>query len=126
MKRLEEFVSDLAEWSCSQVQNKVKERGDDKEWITSFDGFYLTLGLYSHNTSATLHDYSTGKVAWFAHWMKRGLGHNWSGTSAGTETDMLDELLGRAKGRGLQSRSSSVTRTLLPMLPSAATFQKVW
>ena len=34
MKRLEEFVSDLAELSCSQVRNEVKERGDDKEWIT--------------------------------------------------------------------------------------------
>ena len=30
MKRLEEFVSDLAEWSCSQVRNEVKERRDDK------------------------------------------------------------------------------------------------
>ena len=100
VKRLEEFVSDLAEWSCSQVRNEVKERGDDNEWITSFDGFYLTRGHYSNNSSATLHDYSTGKVAWFAHRTKRGPGHNWSGTSAGTETDMLDELLGKAKGEG--------------------------
>ena len=53
MKRLEEFVSDLAEWSCSQIRNEVKERSDDKECITSFDGFYLTRGHYSNNTSAT-------------------------------------------------------------------------
>ena len=63
MKRLEEFVSYLAELSCSQIRNEVKERGDDKEWITSFDGFYQTRGHYSNNLSATLHDYSTGKVA---------------------------------------------------------------
>ena len=126
MKRLEEFVSDLAEWSCSQVRNEVKERGDDKEWITSFDWFYLTRGHYSNNSSATPHDYSTGKVAWFALRTKRGTGHNWSGTSAGTETDMLIELLVKQKGMVLLSRSSSVTWTLLPMTPSAATSQKVW
>ena len=98
VKKLEEFVSDLAEWSFSQVRNEVKERGDDKEWITSFDKFYLTRGHYSNNSSVTLYDYSTGKVAWFAHRTKRGPGHNWLGTSAGTDTDMLDELFGRAKG----------------------------
>ena len=63
MKRLEEFVSYLAELSSSQIRNEVKERGDDKEWITSFNGFYQTQGHYSNNSSATLHDYSTGKVA---------------------------------------------------------------
>ena len=31
---------------------------------------------------------------------KRGLGHNWSVTSAGAETDMLNELLGMAKSAG--------------------------
>ena len=100
VKRLEEFVSNLAEWSCSQVRNEVNGRGDDKEWITSFDGFYLTRGHYSNNSSATLHDYSTGKVAWFVHQTKHGPGHNWSGTSPGTETDILDELLCKAKGEG--------------------------
>ena len=78
VKRLEEFVFDLAEWSCSQVRNEVKERGDDKELITCFDGFYLTRGHYSNNSSATLHDYSTGKVAWFAHRTKCGPGQVWN------------------------------------------------
>ena len=55
VKRLEEFVSDLAEWSCSRVRNKVKERGDDKEWITSFDGVLSDSGpvfqqLLSHSS----------------------------------------------------------------------------
>ena len=100
VKRLEGFVTDLAEWSCSQVQNEIMKRGDDKEWMASFDGFYLTRGHYSNNSSATLHDHSTRKVAWFSHRTKRGPGHNWSGTSASTESDMLDELLGKAKGAG--------------------------
>ena len=53
------------EWSCSQVRNEIMKRGDAKEWVASFDGFYLTQGHYSNNSSATLHDHSTGKVAWF-------------------------------------------------------------
>ncbi len=47
VKRLEEFVSDLAEWSCSQVRKEIMERGDDNKWMASFDGFYLTRGHYS-------------------------------------------------------------------------------
>ena len=76
MKRLEEFVTNLAEWSCSQVRNEIMKRGDAKEWVASFDGFYLTRGHYSYNSSATLHDHSTGKVVWFAHRTMRGPGHN--------------------------------------------------
>ena len=100
MKRLEGFITNLAEWSCSQVRNEITKRGDAKERVASFDGFYLTRGHYSNNSSATLHDYSTGKVAWFAHRTKRGPGHNWTGTSAGAEPDMLDEVLGKAKDAG--------------------------
>ena len=100
MGRLEESVADLAEWSCGQVRSQILMRGDCKKWMASFDGFYLTRGHYSNNSSATLHDYVTGKIAWFAHRTKRGLGHTWCGTSAGAETDMLNELLGSAKGAG--------------------------
>ena len=60
VKRLEGFVTDLMEWSCSQVQNEITKRGDDKEWMASFDCFYLTRGHYSNNSSATLHDHSIG------------------------------------------------------------------
>ncbi len=76
------------------------EQGDNKKWMASFDGFYLTRGHYSNNSSATFHDYSTGNIAWFAHRTKRGPGHNWTGTSAGAEPDKLDELLGKAKEAG--------------------------
>jgi len=104
VKKLETCVTELAEWSCSQVQKQVRMRGDDKKWMASFDGFYLTRGHYSNNSSATLHDYSTGKVAWFTHRTKRGHGHNWEGTSGGAEADMLDEVLGRVKAAGFVIR----------------------
>ena len=97
MKTLESYVTDLAEWSCSQVKKKIIERGDDKQWVASFDGFYLTRGHYSNNSSATLHDYLNGEIAWFTHRTKRGSGHNWEGTSNGAEGDMFDEILGRVK-----------------------------
>ena len=93
VKRLEEQVTELAKWSCGQVQQEIIRRGGAKQWTASFDGFYLTRDHYSNNSSATLHDFSTGKIAYFAHQTKRGPGHNWSGTSAGAEANMLDELL---------------------------------
>ena len=39
VKKLEVHVSQLAEWSCTQVREAVKARKDDKKWIASFDGF---------------------------------------------------------------------------------------
>ena len=104
MKRLEEQVTELAKWSCGQVQQEIM---GVKQWTASFDGFYLTGGgwggggHYSNNSSATLHDFSTGKIAYFAHRTKRGPGHNWRGTSAGAEVDMLDELLDKVRQDGL-------------------------
>ncbi len=89
--RLEKFVTELAEWSCAQVREDIVRRGDGKNWVASFDGFYLTRGHYSNNSSSSVHDYATGKIAYFSHRTKRGKGHNWEGTSAGAETDMLDE-----------------------------------
>ena len=84
------------------------------KWMAAFDGFYLTRGHYSNNSSATLHDYQTGAVAWcvhvllhvpcmthiilnrYTHRTKRGVGHNWDGTSASAKGDMsqiLEQLL---------------------------------
>ena len=101
LNRLEEHVTNLAEWSCGQVRQEIIERGDAKKWTASFDGFYLTRGHYSNNSSATLHDFLTGNIAYFCHRTKKGPGHNWSGTSVGAEADMLDELLGSVKEDGL-------------------------
>ena len=93
----EEHVTELAEWLCEQVRRQIRNRGDHKHWITSYDGFYLTRGHYSNNSSGTLHDYATGNVAWFTHRTKKGPGHNWEGTSTGAEGNMLDELFNKVK-----------------------------
>ena len=37
-------------WS-GQVRDQVRNRGDHKKWVASYDGFYLTRGHYSNNTS---------------------------------------------------------------------------
>jgi hypothetical protein len=60
-------LTKLAEWSCGQVRQKIVERGDKKKWIALFDGFYLTRGHYSNNSSATIHDHKQGGIAWFTH-----------------------------------------------------------
>ncbi len=97
---LGDHVERLAEWSCQQVRQSVVERGDQESWVTSYDGYYLTRGHYSNNSSATLHDYHTGRTAWFEHRTKRGAGHNWEGTSAGAEADMFDHILSEVQVAG--------------------------
>ena len=91
---LEPHVTQLAEWSCDQIRKAIEQRGDKVKWVASFDGFYLTRGHYSNNSSATIHG---GGVAWFTHRTKKGPGHNWVGTSGGAESDMFDEVLRRLK-----------------------------
>ena len=90
--------------------------------MASFDGFYLTRGHYSNNSSATLHDYLTGEIAWFTHRTKRGSGHNWEGTSNGAEGDMFDEILGRVK-----EERFVIKEIMMPLVAphSVATFQRV-
>lgn len=100
MEWLEGYVTKLAEASCEAVRSAVQKRGDHQKWTASYDGFYLTRGHYSNNSSATLHDYATGKIAWFSHRTKKGKEHNWEGTSAGAEGDMFDEVLKKAKDEG--------------------------
>ena len=97
---LEVHVSQLAEWSCGQVREMVRQREDHTQWIASYDGYYLTRGHYSNNSSATLHDHSTGKVAWFKHRTKRGLGHNLEGTTGAAEADMFQEILSEVRRSG--------------------------
>ena len=97
IERLEPHVTELAEWSCKTVRERIEKRGDKDKWVASFDGFYLTRGHYSNNYSATIHDYHEGGIAWFCHRTKKGAGHNWAGTSSGAESDMLEEVLGKVK-----------------------------
>ena len=93
-------VEKLALSSCRQVRQNITDRGDKLSWIASFDGFYLTRGHHSNNSSATLHDFSSDKIAWFAHRTKHGLQANWHGTSAGAEGDMLRAILEDVKAEG--------------------------
>ena len=95
-------VEALAKSSCDQVQKKITDRGDKLQWTASYDGFYLTRGHHFNNCSATLHDYSTNKIAWYAHWCKRGPGANWQGTSSGAEGDILRTILEDVKASGFQ------------------------
>ena len=43
MKKLEVHVTELAEWSCGQVQLDVNKRGDETLWIASFDRFWANI-----------------------------------------------------------------------------------
>ena len=90
-------MTELAERSYKTVREGIEKRGDKDKWVASFDGFYLTRGHYSNNSSATIHDYHESGIAWFSHRTKRGTGHNWAGTSSGAESDMLEEVLGKVK-----------------------------
>lgn len=95
-------VDSLATKSCQQVRDQIIARGDKLSWKASFDGFYLTRGHYSNNSSATLHDINTDKIAWFTHRTKRGVGANWDGTSNGAEGDMLQSILNNVKAKGFK------------------------
>ena len=76
------------------------KRGDKAQWTASFDGFYLTRGHHSNNSSATLHEVESDRIAWFTHHIKHGKGFKWEGTSSGAEGDILDELLHKVKSEG--------------------------
>ena len=73
-----------------------------------FDGFYLTRGHHSNNSSATLHVFSSGEIAWFAHRTKHGLQANRHGTSAGAEGDMLWAILEDVKAEGFNITGQEV------------------
>ena len=47
VERLETHVTKLAEWSCSQVRERIVQRGDKEKWVASFDGFYPRLFHYN-------------------------------------------------------------------------------
>ena len=99
---LAKHVEKLATSSCRQVREHISKRGDMLSWVASFDGFYLTRGHHSNNSSATLHDFTSDKIAWFAHRTKRGQQANWQGTSAGAEGDMLRAILEDVKADGFK------------------------
>ena len=76
-------MEQLAEWSCDQVRSDIVKGGNKAQWTASFDSFYLTRGYHLNNSSATLHDVESDRIAWFTHRTKRGKGSNWEGMSSG-------------------------------------------
>ena len=50
-----------------EARTEVVQRGDKSSLHIQFDGFYLTRGHYSNNSSATLHDAKTGKIIAYPH-----------------------------------------------------------
>ena len=96
---LGKHVNEIAEITCEQVRQKIVSRGEKSSWVASYDGFYLTRGHHSNNSSGTLHDVSSDKIAWFSHRTKQGTGANWEGTSSGTEGDMLKKILDDVKAK---------------------------
>ena len=76
------------------------KRRDKAQWMSSYDGFYLTRGHRSNNLSATLHEVESDRIVWFTHRTKHGKGSSWEGTSSDAEGDKLDELLHKVKSEG--------------------------
>ena len=82
-------VDHLANRLCEQVRADIEKCGDHCQWMAGFDGFYLTRVHHSNNTSATLYDVYSDRIAWFTHRTKRGKDSNWQGTSSGAEGDIV-------------------------------------
>ena len=59
---LGEHVTELALNTCKQVRQEIIDRGDQSHLKVAFDGFYLTRGHHSNNSSATIHDIITDKI----------------------------------------------------------------
>ena len=74
------FVKRIADWSVQEARTEAVRRGDKSSLHIQFDGFYLTRGHHSNNSSATAHDAKTGIIAYSPR-TKRGQGANWEGTS---------------------------------------------
>ncbi|KAK3740422.1 hypothetical protein QZH41_013488 [Actinostola sp. cb2023] len=86
-------VKAIADWCVGEARRRVIERGDQRNLHIEFDGFYLTRGHYSNNSSATIHDQKSGEIIGYAHRSKRGRCSNWNGTSSGAEGDMFSKIL---------------------------------
>ena len=71
--------------------------------MASYDGFYLTRGIHSNNSTGTMHDVLSDKIAWFAHQTKRGADANWVGTSSGTRRGHVKTNFSRCKIKRIYS-----------------------
>ena len=68
--------------------------------MASYNGFYLKRGFHSNNSTGTMQDVLSNKIARYTHRTKRGAGANWVGTFSGMEGDMLKEILADVKSKG--------------------------
>ena len=50
------FVKRIADWILQEARTEAVQRGGKSSLQIQFDGFYLTRGHYSNNSSATFHD----------------------------------------------------------------------
>ena len=55
-------IKRIADWSVQEARTEAVRRGDKSSLRIQSDGFYLTRGHYSNNSSATVHDAKTGKI----------------------------------------------------------------
>jgi len=130
-------VEALAKSSCEQVQQQIINCGDKLNWTAAFDSIYLTRGYHSNNCSATLHDYSSHEICWFAHRTKRGPGAKLQGTSGGAEGegDMLHTILEEVKAKGFKvtqiimdhdTSGGNIVCSVFPEVTVAITLPKVF
>ena len=47
------FVKQIADWRVKEARTEAIQREDQSSFHIQFDGFYLTRGHYSNNSSAT-------------------------------------------------------------------------
>ena len=62
------FVKQFADWRVKEARTEAIQRGDQSSFHIQFEGFYLTGGHYSNNSSATAHGTKNGKLISLATW----------------------------------------------------------
>ena len=102
------IVEKLSVWSVQSCREIIRSRGQQNDLGINFDGFYLTRGHHSNNSSATVHDMDTGNIIGYSHRTKQGKKANWQGTSGGAEGDMMRELV-----KDLLDNNFKITKAVL-------------
>jgi len=59
------FVKQITDWRVKEARTEAIQCGDQSSFHIQFNGFYLTRGHYSNNSSATAHD---GKIIAVVTW----------------------------------------------------------
>ena len=81
-------------------------RGDADKPEINFDGFYLTRGHHSNNSSAMIHDSKIVKIIASTHPTKRAKSSNLERTSSGAEGDMMKKMLQDLLNKKFQIKTS--------------------